>query len=165
MLASPSAALVRLLLSAALIVPFAVTAHSQSDADIAKVVSLMKADSYGYNTTSSSSVWSIHFTGTHLKDTKVVIALGGPPDSLLVVFVTVTEKRHMPVTTDFMRALLEENHKLDRVKIAYDADGDLEVRIDATLRVIDAEEFKTIVDQVKNASDELYGKIEPQLAP
>jgi len=31
--------------------------------------------------------------------------------------------------------------------------------------VTDAQEFKSIVDQAKNASDELYGMIEPQLAP
>jgi hypothetical protein len=156
---------VRLLPLAALLLPLAVQSPTQSADVVAKVVSLMQADNYTYHNTNSPSVWTIHFTGAHLKDIKVVVAVGSGDDSSVIAFVTVTEKRRMPVTTDFMRTLLEENHKLDRVKVGYDADGDLEVRIDAMLRVTDAPEFKNIVDQVKNASDEIYGLIEPQLAP
>jgi hypothetical protein len=153
----------RFLLLAALLFPFAAPAPAQSAADIAKVVGLMQANSYNFVTTRSTSVWAIHFTGAHLKDIKVVIAVGEEPDAPVIAFVTVTEKRTMPVNTDFMRALLEENHKLDRVKVGYDADGDLEVRIDAVLRVTDAQEFGEIVTQVKNCSDEIYGTIQPQL--
>jgi hypothetical protein len=51
------------------------------------------------------------------------------------------------------------------VKVGLDADDDLSVRIDAPLRLADATEFKDIVTQIKNASDEIYGKIEPQLLP
>jgi len=156
---------VRLLLLAALLVPVAAPAAAQSDADIAKVVSLMQAGNFNYQTTRSSSVWTIHFIGSHLKDIKVVVAVGGQSDINLVVFVTVTEKRRMPISTDFMRMLLEENHNLDRVKIGYDADGDLEVRVDAMLRVTDAAEFQSIINQVKTSSDEIYGTIEPQLLP
>jgi hypothetical protein len=155
----------RLLLLAALLFPAAVPAAAQSDADIAKVVSLMQADNFSYQTTRSSSVWTIHFTGSHLKDIKVVVAVGGQSEVNLVAFVTVTEKRRMPISTDFMRTLLEENHNLDRVKIGYDGDGDLEVRVDAMLRVTDAAEFQAIVNQVKTSSDQIYGAIEPQLLP
>jgi hypothetical protein len=153
----------RLLAAGAFLLLLAHPAPAQSAADIAKVVGLMQADSYTYRTTRSSSVWAIHFAGNHLKDIKVVITLGSGDDPSLIVFVTVTEKRRMPVNTDFMRTLLEEDHKLDRVKVAYDADGDLEVRVDAMLRVTDAQEFKNIIDQVKNSSDEIYGIIEAQL--
>lgn len=152
-----------LVLLSALVLSLAVPAQGQSQSDIDKVVRLMKADSYDYRTTNSSSVWTIHFTGQHLNDIKVVLAVGDGDDPTLVTFVTVTEKRRMPVSTAFMRTLLEENHKLDRVKIAYDADGDLEVRIDAMLRVTDPVEFKSIVEQVKNSSDEIYGLIQDQL--
>lgn len=69
----------------------------------------------------------------------------------------------MPVTTDFMRTLLEENHELDQVKVGYDREGDLAVRIDSSVRVMDAAELREIVNQVKNASDEIYGMIEPSL--
>jgi hypothetical protein len=102
----------------------------------------------------------IPFTGDHLKNIKVVVTV---KDSTMVVFVTVAENQHLPVTTDFMRALLEQNHELDRVKVGYDREGDLSVRIDSNVRVMDAPELREIVNQVKNASDEIYGMIEPSL--
>jgi hypothetical protein len=52
---------------------------------------------------------------------------------------------------------------MDQVKIAYDADGDLEVRTDTSLRLADAEMLKHVVEQVRNASDEIYGQIQPSL--
>jgi hypothetical protein len=126
----------------------------------AKMVSLMRADSYNFQTTKSPTVWLIRFAGDHLKDIKVVLTV---KDSTAVVFVTLVENQRMPETTDFMRTLLEENHELDRVKVGYDRDGDLSVRIDGNMRVMDAVELRDIVNQVKNASDEIYGMIEPSL--
>lgn len=152
-----------LLLLVPVSLPLASTpARAQSQADIDKVVYLMHADNYDFRTTDSKSVWTIHFVGDHLKDIKVVIAVGGDP-SMLVIFVTVTEKRTLPVTTAFMNSLLKDNHDFDRVKVGYDADGDLFVRDDAMLRVTDAEEFKSIIHQVESASDEIYGDIQGQL--
>jgi methyl-accepting chemotaxis protein len=126
----------------------------------AKMVSMMQADSYNFQTTKSPNVWLIRFSGDHLKDIKVVLTV---KDSTMVVFVTLVENQRMPVTTDFMRTLLEQNHELDRVKVGYDRDGDLSVRIDSNMRVMDATELRDIVNQVKNASDEIYGMIESSL--
>jgi hypothetical protein len=157
--------MMRLVLPAALLLPFALPAPAQSGDDIAKVISLMNADGYNFNATNSKSVWAIHFAGNNVKDIRVGVTISPQPAATLVVFVTVAEKRRLPVTTDFMRLLLDQNEKMDRVKIGFDGEGDLMVRIDARLRVTDAAEFKSIVEQAKNASDELYGMIEPQLAP
>jgi hypothetical protein len=126
----------------------------------AKVVNLMQVDSYNFQNTKSPNVWMIRFAGDHLKDIKVVVTV---KDSTMVVFVTLVQNQRMPVTTDFMRTLLEQNHELDRVKVGYDRDGDLSVRIDGNVRVMDATEMRDIVNQVRNASDEIYGMIEPSL--
>jgi ribosome-interacting GTPase 1 len=131
-----------------------------TNATASRVVSLMQANSYNFQTTQSPTVWLIRFAGDHLKDIKVVVTV---KDSTMVVFVTVVENQRMPVTTEFMRTLLEQNHELDRVKVGYDRDGDLSVRIDSNMRVMDATELRDIVNQVKSASDEIYGKIEPSL--
>jgi hypothetical protein len=131
-----------------------------TDDNAAKIVNLMRADSYNYLNTKSPTVWMIPFNGDHLKNIKVVVTV---KDSTMVVFVTVAENQHLPVTTDFMRALLEQNHELDRVKVGYDREGDLSVRIDGNVRVMDAAELREIVNQVRNASDEIYGMIEPSL--
>jgi hypothetical protein len=155
----------RLCLFAALLFSLVLPMAAQtSDQGIAKMVSLMQANNYNFVTTKSPTVWVIHFTGTHLKDIKVILALD-TDNSQMVIFVTVVEKRRMPVTTDFLHSLLKFNHEFDRVKVGLDADDDLSVRIDAPLRVADSSEFHDIVTQIKNASDEIYGKIEPQLLP
>jgi hypothetical protein len=149
------------LLLSLFLLPMGARAKSIStDDSAAKIVNLMRADSYNYLSTKSPTVWMIPFTGDHLKNIKVVVTV---KDSTMVVFVTVAENQHLPVTTDFMRSLLEQNHELDRVKVGYDREGDLSVRIDGSVRVIDAAELREIVNQVKNASDEIYGMIEPSL--
>jgi hypothetical protein len=152
-------------LFAALLFSLALPMAAQTaDEGTAKMVSLMQANNYPFITTRSPTVWVIHFTGTHLKDTKVVLALD-TTSYQMVIFVTVVEKRRMPVTTDFLHTLLKFDHEYDRVKVGLDADDDLSVRIDAPLRLADAQEFRDIVTQIKNSSDEIYGKIEPQLLP
>jgi hypothetical protein len=157
--------LARFCLLAALLLSLALPMAAQSSTEgSAKIVSLMQANNYNFITTKSPTVWVIHFTGTHLKDIKVVLAMD-VDNYQMVIFVTVVEKRRMPVTTEFMRHLLKQNHAMDRVKIGLDADDDLSVRIDAPLRIADATEMRDIVTQVKNVSDELYGQIEPSLLP
>jgi hypothetical protein len=158
-------AIARLCLFAALLISPVLPIAAQSGADgSAKMVSLMQANNYNFVTTRSPTVWVIHFTGTHLKDIKVVLALD-VTNNQMVIFVTVVEKRRMPVTTDFLHTLLKMNHEYDRVKVGLDADDDLSVRIDAPLRLADTTEFHDIVNQIKNSSDEIYGKIESQLLP
>jgi hypothetical protein len=168
------ARLTRFLLLALVLLPLAARAATASTGDsitprvltlttndsAAKIVNLMQADSYNFQPTKSPTVWLIRFAGDHLKDIKVVVTV---KDSTMVVFVTLVENQRMPVTTDFMRTLLEQNHELDRVKVGYDRDGDLSVRIDSSMRLMDAAELREVVNQVKNASDEIYGMIEPSL--
>ena len=135
------------------------------EAKTSRLVSLMRDNSYDYKTTKSPTVFVIHFTGTHLSDVKVILALGDDEDSDLVIFVTVVEKRRMPATADFRFKLLKANHEYDQVKVGFDGDDDLSVRADGSMRLADAVYLKNLVEQVKNSSDELYGKIEPELLP
>jgi hypothetical protein len=118
----------------------------------AKVDQLMKASGYDFSR-KNDSVWAADFEGKSLKSFRLVVAV---QDDVLVSFVTIAEKARMPVNTAFMRKLLRYNSTLDRVKIGFDDDGDLFVRCDASVRVLDAKEFHSIVDQVSAASDEVY---------
>jgi hypothetical protein len=164
-----------LVLMSAAVFSVAPPLHAQTPADKAaaqalvdnteKLVRLMKEDNFSYVTTSSPTVFVIHFTGEHLKDIKVILAIGSDEDSDLVVFVTVTPKATMPPTTDFRFKLLKDNHDYDQVKVGFDGDDDLSVRIDASMRLADTTYLKNIVNQVKNASDEIYGEIQPSLVP
>ncbi len=152
------------LLAATLFTPASpVKAQEVPQEKINKLVSFMQQDGFAYKTTSSPTVFVVHFTGTNLKDIKVVIALGGDEDSDLVVFVTVTPKATMPTTADFRYTLLKMNHEYDQVKVGLDRDDDLSVRIDGSMRVADATYVKNVINQIKNSSDEIYGKIQSQL--
>jgi len=153
------------LLAAALFMPALPVKAQVPQATINKLVSLMQQDNFSYKTTSSPTVFVIHFTGDHLKDIKVILALGNDEDSDLVIFVTVVEKRRMPTTADFRYMLLKMNHEFDQIKVGFDKDDDLSVRIDASSRLADATYLRNVVNQVKNSSDEIYGKIEPRLLP
>jgi hypothetical protein len=155
-----------LVLASAALFSAAPSLHAQSLNDKAdKLVSLMKQDGYDYKATSSPTVFFIQLTGDHLKNIKVIMALDDSADSDLVIFVTVTPKATMPTTADFRYTLLKDNFAYDMVKVGFDDDDDLSVRIDGSLRVADAAYLKSLITQVKNASDEIYGKIQPSLVP
>ena len=142
----------------------AIPLQSQTTSDKAdKLVRLLKEDSYDYKTTTSPTVFVIHLVGDHMKDIKVVLAIGDDTDSDLVIFVTVTPKATMPATADFRYTLLKFNHEYDQVKVGFDGDDDLSVRVDGSMRLADAAYLKAIIGQVKTASDEIYGKIQPSL--
>ncbi len=143
----------------ALLIPACLSAQT-SEQSAEKLLSLLKSSGLQYRNTKNPTVWVIDSTGDHLKSYKVIIAVEG---DLAVAFVTVAQQRRLPVTTDFMRILLQNNHNLDRVKIGYDRDGDISVRIDFSMRVTDVEEFRAIVTQDQRASDTIYKLIEPYL--
>jgi hypothetical protein len=62
-----------------------------------------------------------------------------------------------------MQTLLRANSSFDRVKIGFDDDGDLVVRTDLSLRILDLQELKDNAEQVAAASNELYETIAPSL--
>jgi putative sensory transduction regulator len=126
-----------------------------------KMAALLPASGYEYKT-HRADVWSIAFNREHLKDFKVVLSTN---EDLLVVFVTVVKKSQMPVAAEFRGTLLSLNHKLDRVKVGLDDDGDLFVRSDCTCRILDSEEFKEQVKQVAASADDVYGKISSSISP
>jgi hypothetical protein len=147
-----SRVVVSMILAAALGAVAGCAQEAPAKGGAAKVDQIAKASGYDF-TRKTDSVWAADFQGKNLKNFRLIVAI---QDDVLVTFVTITEKAKMPVNTAFMRKLLHYNSTLDRVKIGYDDDGDLFVRCDASVRVLDAKEFHSIVDQVSAASDEVY---------
>jgi len=147
-----SRATIWMILAAALAAAVVSAQDAAPTGGAAKVDQLAKASGYSFSR-KTDSVWAADFVGKNLKNFRLVVAVQG---DVLVTFVTVADKARMPVNIAFMRKLLRYNSTLDRVKIGYDDDGDLFVRCDASVRVLDATEFHSIVDQVSAASDEVY---------
>ena len=116
---------------------------------------MLKQTGYPY-TTHNPTTWSIDLTRKNLGKVKVILSTGS---DILVTFVIVAKKAKIQKTAQLMDALLTANHDYDYTKIGLDKDGDMFVRVDMPLRTVDATELKSIVDQVANASDEIYAKV------
>ena len=108
----------------------------------------------------TDTVWYLDYQGKSLEKFKLIIAV---QDDLMVVFVTVVTKAQMQLTPEFTEKLLRYNSRFDRVKIGLDNDGDLFVRCDASVRIMDLQEFKAVIEQVANATDELHKGISSML--
>ncbi len=78
---------------------------------------------------------------------------------IIVTFAILAKKATIQKTPKFLETIAVANHEYDYVKIGLDKDGDLFVRIDTLMRVTDAGEMKSVIEQVANASDEVFGKV------
>jgi hypothetical protein len=83
---------------------------------------------------------------------------------LAVLFALVAEKKDLKLTPEAMAKMLRLNSDLDRVKIGVDDDGDAFVRIDASIRILDTDEFKALIEQTAAAADEVFAALKPFLA-
>jgi len=155
----PFAALLVAVIVIGFCVPPAAAAGLTTAESSAKTERLL-ADSGHTFVKKTDTVWFIEYHGKSLANYKVIVAV---EDDLMVVFVTVVRKAQMQLTPEFAEKLLRASSRFDRVKIGLDNDGDLFVRCDASVRVTDLTEFKALLDQVANVSDELYKDIRGSL--
>ncbi len=147
---------VALLAMAGLCASSAAAQATPKSSDDAKVTHLLEGCGHQYKTynTKDGPVWSIEeLHGASLKNVRILLATNG---GVMVMGVVVAEKAHMKVTAEFMHKLLRLTHDLDRVKIGFDNDEDLFVRIESPVRLLDAQDFKAQIDQVVAAADEVY---------
>jgi hypothetical protein len=136
--------------------PGAQKISAATEASSARVTQLLQGSGYNFKSV-TPTVWSIDFTGKSLTKFKVILAT---QDDLLVVFVTVAQKKNIPLSTDFMLKLLKFDHSLDRVKVGLDDDDDLFVRVDLSVRVLDAQEFKLNIEQLAAAANDVYAGVQ-----
>jgi len=134
-------------------------ALADAASDNAKIDALLKQTGYSAEK-KRDDVWVVHQQGSNLTDFKVVIATG---DGLAVTFVTIARKKDVDLNSDFLLKLVKFNGEYDRIKVLIDDDGDIDVRIDSSIRVLDAAELKEEIHQVSTSADEIYGKIQGDL--
>ncbi|HVF92066.1 MAG TPA: YbjN domain-containing protein [Blastocatellia bacterium] len=137
----------------------AVAAHAQ-ERSTARVAALLEESGYAY-TKAADSVWAVAFEGKSLPKFNVVAST---QQDVLVLFTIVAEKKNLRLTPESMQRLLQMNGDLDRVKIGIDKDGDLFVRIDLSIRVLDARELKENIEQVAAATDLVFSAMRPSIA-
>ena len=121
----------------------------------AKVTQLLKETGFAY-TTHNANTWSVDFDRKNLGKVKVIISTG---TDIVVTFAILAKKATIQKTPKFLETIAVANHEYDYTKTGLDKDGDLFVRIDTLLRVTDGMEMKSVIEQVANASEEVFVKV------
>ena len=106
------------------------------------------------------AVWTILRRGDQTGDYRVVVTV---KDGMLITFVTVERKANIRKTPELVERILKMNFDYDYIKAGFDDDEDAYVRIDARLRIVDADEFNAIVEQVSQTTQGLYSMLQPFL--
>jgi len=127
-----------------------------------RLEALMNGSGYKINKVNDAA-YAIDFTGKQLAKFKLIVnVVAKGADGMIVIFTNPVEKARIPNNTNIMSVLLKANGDFDYVKIGIDSEGDAFVRADIPATA-DGVYFKTVVEQVAAATDELYGKIKPLL--
>ena len=90
----------------------------------------------------------------------MLLAVG---EDFVVVGVIVAVKDNMRSSADLSFRLLKLNHSADYVKVGFDEDDDLFVRVEERIRIVDLQEFKAMVEKVDSSADTAYETVKPFL--
>jgi hypothetical protein len=129
------------------------TLHAQSDA--VQMEKLLKDTGFTYKT-HAANTWTVDFERKTLGKFRVIVSTGS---DIVVTFVIIAKKANINKTPKMMEAMLFANHDYDYCKIGLDNDGDMFVRIDNELRTTDSRRLKDTINQVANASEEIFVKV------
>jgi len=128
-----------------------------------KIAGLLEQSGESY-TKVKENTWRIKFNGKALTDFNVL--MGSTPEGTLVVFVIVAEKKNLKGNPpEMMYKLLKFDDDFDFVKIGLDDDDDLIVSANLTVRTLDLQEFKDVVNRVAAAADQVYATVRPFMTP
>lgn len=150
-----------------LLCAIAATAQSPANAQLtpedkaatAKIAQMLEASEQTYTKT-SDGIWVVKFKGNHRPDIAVVTIYA---KGMLIFVAGVAEKGEFKPSLELMQKLLGLNDSMDRVKVMIDERGDIALRLDLTLRVVDQQEFNANLEQISAAADETYGVVKPFL--
>ena len=126
---------------------------------VAKLAQILERSGYPYRK-AADNVWVVTFKGKTPADINVFVTSA---EGIIVMGTVVAEKSTMQVTAEMMHRLLKLTHEIDRVKIGFDNDDDLFVRAEVHARLFDLEEFKSDMEQVVGASEQIRAAIKPFL--
>jgi hypothetical protein len=135
---------------------FPQTTTAQSSA---KVAQFLKQSGYTYKQ-AAETVWVVKMNGVELKEYEALVATN---EGIVVIGVVMANRKALKSSDDLLFKLLKLNHEKDFMKIGFDNDDDLFIRTEHKVRNLDLDEFKSLVEQVKAATDMLYTEIKPSL--
>ena len=129
--------------------------------NLEKIAGLLDQSGESY-TRVEENTWRIKFKGKVLTDFNVLITSAG--DSLVVLVIIAEKKDLKGNPPEMMYKLLKSEFDADFVKTGLNDRDDLLVSAELTIRTLDLQEFKLIVDQVAAAADQIYATVRPYMA-
>lgn len=100
-------------------------------------------------------VWTTQIQAAEGTTQRVIIASS---DDTLVVFSVPFKKEALASKPELVKHVNGFNEEYDLVKVFVDKDGDLSVRADLHLRILDGQELHDIVSQVVNVTEQIQKK-------
>jgi hypothetical protein len=125
----------------------------------AKVEQWLKQSGVNY-TKAGDNVWLVKSKGNALQEFNTLVATN---EGVVVIGVVMANKKDLKMSQDLLFKILKLNHDVDFIKIGFDNDDDLFVRLERKVRTLDLEEFKACYTEVTAAADRLYTEIKPFL--
>jgi Putative bacterial sensory transduction regulator len=101
------------------------------------------------------AVWATQIQAAEGSTQKVILASS---DDMLVVFAIPVEKKQLASHPELVSQVSAFNEQFDLVKVFVDKDGDLSVRVDCHLRILDPKELKDLISQVANVAEQVQKK-------
>ncbi len=103
-------------------------------------------------------VWVIRVAGKILPSYQIIIASG---PAYVLATVVIADKNNLKFDSDLGYKLLRLSHKLDYLKVGFDDDDDLFVRAEARSSLLDADEFKAMLDRLGIGAEMTYDLVQP----
>jgi hypothetical protein len=125
----------------------------------AKIEQWLKQSGLTY-TKAGDNVWLVKSKGNALQEFNTLVAAY---EGVVVIGVVMANKKELKMSQDLLFKILKLNHDVDFIKIGFDNDDDLFVRLERKVRTLDLEEFKACYTEVTAAADRLYTEVKPFL--
>jgi hypothetical protein len=126
---------------------------------VSRLPQLLEGSGYPYRK-AGDNVWAVTFKGTFLTEMNVFITSAG---KLVIIGAVVAQKKSMRLNSEATSKLLRLAYDLDQVKIGFDKDEDLFLRAELSLKCLDVDDFKAILEQVFVGVERAHETIKPYL--
>ena len=111
----------------------------------------------------NSGVEYINRSGAWLVKRQTTVYFFGVNEGILVGGVILAKKANIRMTAESLSEMPRINHKLDFLKVVIDDDGDVGLRFDARIRLLDQKEFNLLLDQLFAGSTTATKTLQPYL--
>jgi len=132
--------------------------NTQTDAT-AKVERFLQQSGLTYRKTGDRT-WVVERQGKSMGKQTILVATG---PGFMVAGIILAAKNSMNASSEMMFKLMKFNHSLDYVKVGFDDDDDLFIRMEVKTRLLDQQGFNEVFDLVANNAETVNAAMKPYI--